>query len=123
MREFRIDIPQAVAQLWDLADYWRTGFSWRAQEAALNRYSQFVTSLDGQDVHFLHVRSPHPDAVPLLLTHGWPNSFVEFARLIDPLTDSFHVVIPSVPGFGFSAPPGDTGFTPARVARLWVALM
>jgi pimeloyl-ACP methyl ester carboxylesterase len=131
----------------DLTEYWRTGYDWRVPEATLNGYPQFITEIDGQDVHFLHVRSPEPDAIPLLLTHGWPNSFVEFANLIGPLTDprahgagsagsagagsarsahgvpAFDVVIPSPPGFGFSEPPHGTGWTVARVARLWTALM
>lgn len=116
-----------------LADHWRTGYDWRAHEAELNGFPQFTTEIDGQDVHFLHVRSPEPDALPLILTHGWPNSFVEFVRLIGPLTDprahgrgpgqAFHVVVPSVPGFGFSAPPRETGWNPPRVARVWVELM
>ncbi|UNO41380.1 epoxide hydrolase [Streptomyces sp. MST-110588] len=161
IRPFRIDIPQAdvddlrdrlartrwtpqlpgdgwqrgvpVDHLKDLARYWRDDFDWRAQEARLNGFPQFMTELDGQDVHFLHVRSPEPDARPLLLNHGWPNSFLEFAELTGPLTDprahggdpsrAFHVVIPSVPGFGFSQAPRGTGWDAARVARLWVELM
>ncbi|WP_329250357.1 epoxide hydrolase [Actinoallomurus sp. NBC_01490] len=115
----------------ELADHWRTRYDWRRHEAELNRFPQYITEIDGQDIHFLHVRSPEPDALPLLLTHGWPNSIVEFARLIGPLTDprahgrdqAFHVVVPSVPGFGFSAPPRETGWDPSRVARTWVELM
>lgn len=122
-----------VDHLKDLAEYWRTGYDWRRHEANLNEFPQFMTEIDGQDIHFLHVRSPEPDAVPLILTHGWPNSIVEFTRLIGPLTDprahggdpaqAFHVVVPSVPGFGFSAPPRETGWTGARVARIWAELM
>jgi pimeloyl-ACP methyl ester carboxylesterase len=147
MRPFRIDIaeqdlddlrdrlartrwtrqlPAGVREtfdLHDLAEYWRTGFDWRAQEARLNAFPQFIEEIDGQDVHFLHVRSSRPDALPLILTHGWPNSFAEFARLIEPLSRDFHVVVPSVPGFGFSAPPRETGWTARRVAGLWVELM
>jgi pimeloyl-ACP methyl ester carboxylesterase len=114
-------------------EYWRTGYDWRAQEARLNEFPQFMTEIDGQDIHFLHARSPEPDAIPLILTHGWPNSFVEFSRLIGPLTDprahggdpgrAFHVVVPSLPGFGFSTAPRETGWTAARVAGLWAALM
>ncbi|MDJ1132233.1 epoxide hydrolase family protein [Streptomyces iconiensis] len=116
-----------------LAARWRDGFDWREREAELNRFPQFMTGIDGQDVHFLHVRSPEPDALPLVLTHGWPNSFVEFARLIGPLTDprahggdpaqAFHVVVPSLPGFGFSAPPAEEGWSARRVAELWARLM
>lgn len=161
IRPFRIDIPQAdiddlrdrltrarwAAQLpgqdWDrgvptdylreLARYWADDFDWRAQEAALNAFPQFRTEIDGLDVHFVHLRSPEPSAVPLLLTHGWPNSFVEFTRTIGPLTDprthgldpalAFDVVIPSVPGFAFSQAPRETGMTTARVARMWASLM
>ncbi|MFB9835301.1 epoxide hydrolase family protein [Actinoallomurus acaciae] len=117
----------------ELADHWRTKYDWRGHEAELNEFPQYTTEIDGQDVHFLQVRSPEPDALPLILTHGWPNSIVEFIRLIGPLTDprahgrdpgrAFHVVAPSVPGFGFSAPPRETGWTPSRVARTWVELM
>ncbi|MFQ6391968.1 epoxide hydrolase family protein [Nocardia sp. KC 131] len=161
IRPFHIDIPQAdiddlidrlartrwspqlpgagrdrgipVDYLKDLADYWRTGFDWRAQEAELNKFPQFVTEIDGLDVHFLHVRSPELDALPLILTHGWPNSFVEFVKTIGLLTDprahdldpaqAFHVVIPSVPGFAFSEAPRETGMTVRRVAEMWVTLM
>jgi pimeloyl-ACP methyl ester carboxylesterase len=152
MTPFRIDIPQAdlddlrdrltnarwprqlpgdgwsrgvpVDYLRDLAEHWATTYDWRAQEARLNEFPQFVTEIDGLDVHFLHVRSPAPDALPLLLTHGWPNSFVEFTKLIGPLTDqSFHVVVPSVPGFGFSQAPPETGFGVERLARMWAELM
>jgi epoxide hydrolase len=117
-----------VSALRELADYWRTGYDWRRQEARLNEFPQFTTEIDGQDIHFLHVRAPEsesePDAIPLLLNHGWPNSFVEFTDLIAPLTArGFHVVAPSIPGFGFSAPPHGTGWDIARVARLWAELM
>jgi pimeloyl-ACP methyl ester carboxylesterase len=118
-----------VPYLRNLAEHWRAGYDWRAQEARLNAFPQFVTELDGTDVHFLHVRSSDPDALPLILTHGWPSSIVEFVRLIGPLTDprgagpAFHVVAPSVPGFGFSARPRAAGWDTARVARMWAALM
>ncbi|MFC3995688.1 epoxide hydrolase family protein [Nocardiopsis sediminis] len=122
-----------VAYLKDLAAYWRSGYDWRRHEKRLNTFPQFRTEIDGQDIHFLHVRSAEPGALPLLLTHGWPNSFVEFADVIGPLTDpaahggdpsqAFHVVVPSVPGFGFSAPPLATGWDAARVARVWAELM
>ncbi|MGY0023898.1 epoxide hydrolase family protein [Streptomyces sp. YJ-C3] len=120
-----LPVPGGVplAELRELAAYWRTGYDWRRHEARLNRFPQFRTDIDGQEVHFLHVRSADPDALPLLLTHGWPNSFVEFAELIDRLTGRFHVVVPSLPGFGYSAAPRTGGWTAARVARLWAELM
>jgi hypothetical protein len=117
----------------DWAEHWRTGYDWRVHEAELNSFPQFITEIDGHDVHFLHVRSPEPDALPLIFTHGWPASVVEFTKIIGPLTDpsahggdprqAFHVVIPSVPGFGFSEAPRDTGWSVRRVARMWVELM
>ena len=117
----------------DLAAYWAGGFDWRAQEAALNAYPQFITTIDGADVHFLHVRSAEPDATPLLLLHGWPGSVVEFLDLIGPLTDparhggaaadAFHLVIPSLPGYGFSGPLAETGWTDGRTAAALTGLM
>jgi epoxide hydrolase len=122
-----------VAYLKGLAEYWRTSFDWRAQEARLNGYSQFTTSIDGQNVHFLHVRSPEVGALPLVLTHGWPGSVAEFLRVIEPLrdprahagdaADAFHLVIPSLPGFGFSGPTHEKGWNAGRVAAAWAALM
>jgi pimeloyl-ACP methyl ester carboxylesterase len=118
-----------VDELTELAEYWRTGFDWRAAEARLNRFPQFTTQIDGQRVHFLHVRSSRPDAKPLVLTHGFPSSVAEFLRLIEPLTEpddgrqAFHVVVPSLPGYGFSTPLGGTGWTMARTARAWAELM
>ncbi|GLY94210.1 microsomal epoxide hydrolase [Actinoplanes sp. NBRC 103695] len=113
-----------VDDLRALAHYWRDGFDWRAQERRLNEFPQFTTEIDGQEIHFLHVRSGEPDAFPLVLTHGWPNSFVEFRDLIGPLVArGFDVVVPSVPGFGFSAPPREAGFSVERVAGLWAELM
>jgi pimeloyl-ACP methyl ester carboxylesterase len=116
-----------------LADHWRTGFDWRAQEARLNRFPQFTTTIDGQRVHFVHVRSPEPDALPLIVTHGYPSSIVEFMRTIGPLTDprahggdpadAFHVVAPSLPGFGFSTPVREPGWELTRTARAFVELM
>lgn len=117
-----------------LAGYWADGFDWRAREAQLNELPQFVTEVDGQPIHFLHVRSPEPDALPLILTHGWPSSPVEFLRVIGPLTDprahggdpadAFHVVAPSLPGYGFSTPVRDTGWGNLfRVAHAWAELM
>ncbi len=112
----------------ELADHWRTGYDWREQEARLNRYPQFVTEIDGQRIHFLHVRSDRPDATPLLITHGFPSSVAEFLQLIEPLVDpsdgpAFHVVAPSLPGYAFSTPLSATGWTMGRTARAWVELM
>jgi pimeloyl-ACP methyl ester carboxylesterase len=119
--------------LQELAEYWRTGYDWRAWEAKLNAYPQFTTTIDGQHIHFLHVRSPEPAALPLILTHGWPGSIVEFLEVIAPLTDpraagddpadAFHLVIPSLPGYGFSGPTQESGWTTARVASAWAELM
>jgi pimeloyl-ACP methyl ester carboxylesterase len=113
-----------------LADYWRTEFDWRAFEARLNAYPQFLTEIDGQDIHFLHVRSSRPDATPLIVMHGWPGSIVEFLDLIAPLTEpasadepAFHLVIPSLPGFGFGGPTHEAGWNHRRTARAFVALM
>ncbi|MGE0158997.1 MAG: epoxide hydrolase family protein [Gemmatimonadales bacterium] len=121
------------AYLEELIAYWREGFDWRAQERALNELDHFVTTIDGVDVHFVHARSENPDAMPLLLTHGWPGSFVEFVDLIGPLTDpaayggnpadAFHVVIPSLPGFGFSGKPTEPGWNPEKMADVLAALM
>jgi pimeloyl-ACP methyl ester carboxylesterase len=161
IEEFRIDIPQADLddlrdrlgrtrwpdQLpgvgWDygialddvreLAEYWRTGYDWRAWERRLNSFPQFTTEIDGQTVHFLHVRSASPGALPLIMTHGWPGSIVEFTEVIGPLThpgahggdpgDAFDLVVPSIPGFGFSGPTRDRGWNVSRVARAWDELM
>ena len=116
-----------------LARYWAGDFDWRAQEAALNQIPQFTTVIDEQRIHFFHIRSPEPGALPLILTHGWPSSPVEFTRLIGPLTnprahggdpaDAFHVVLPSLPGYGFSNPIGPAGFNLFGVARAWAELM
>ncbi|MEV6106464.1 epoxide hydrolase family protein [Streptomyces sp. NPDC051940] len=116
-----------------LADHWRTRYDWRRVEARLNRFGQFRTRIDGLGIHFLHVRSRHPGAVPLLLTHGWPGSVVEFLDVIGPLTDppayggsaadAFHVVVPSLPGFGFSDRPAATGWNVPRIAAAWGLLM
>ncbi|WP_405103743.1 epoxide hydrolase family protein [Micromonospora sp. NBC_01412] len=122
-----------LGYLKDLADYWGTEYDWRAHEARLNEFPQFTTEIDGQTVHFLHVRSPEPGAVPLILTHGWPGSVVEFMNIIGPLTDparyggdtadAFHVVAPSLPGFGFSTPLAAPGWGTSRVAQAWSELM
>jgi epoxide hydrolase len=161
IRPFRIDVPQAdiddlkdrlprtrwpdelpdegwsrgvpIGYLKDLAGYWRSTYDWRAHEAKLNEFPQFTTVIDGQRIHFLHVRSPEPNALPLVITHGYPSSIAEFVDLIGPLSDprahggdladAFHVVAPSLPGFGFSSPLGDTGWELARTAKAWVELM
>jgi pimeloyl-ACP methyl ester carboxylesterase len=161
LRPFRIDVPQAdlddlrdrltrtrwpdelpgvgwsrgvpVGYLRELADHWRTAYDWRKHEARLNQYPQFTTTVDGANLHFLHVRSPEPQATPLLLIHGWPGSIVEFLEVIGPLTDpaahagdpadAFHLVIPSLPGFGFSRPLPDTGWSYGRIAGALVELM
>jgi pimeloyl-ACP methyl ester carboxylesterase len=117
----------------EMAEHWRTSFDWRKQEAVLNEFPQFTIAIDGTTVHFLHVRSPEPNAMPLILTHGWPGSVAEFLDVIGPLTDpsshggdpadAFHLVIPSIPGYGFSGPTNDTGWDSARVARAWATLM
>ncbi|GGO06303.1 epoxide hydrolase family protein [Micromonospora parathelypteridis] len=113
-----------------LAERWREGFDWRAVEAQLNAHPQFVTEIDGEQIHFLHVRSSRPDATPLVLTHGWPGSVLEYLDLIAPLTEptdpaapAFHVVIPSLPGFGFSGPTRSAGWNRHRTARAWAELM
>src|ERR671921_1671254 len=161
IRPFRIEIPQAALgdlrerltrtrfpdeipgvswsrgvpldYLRDLAHYWADGFDWREQEAKLNELPQFTTQIDGQNIHFLHVRSPEPDALPLIITHGYPSSVVEFMDIVGPLTDpashggdatdAFHVVAPSIPGFGFSTPVGETGWEMAPTARAFAELM
>jgi pimeloyl-ACP methyl ester carboxylesterase len=114
--------------LTELADHWRTGYDWRAQEATLNRHPQFVTEIDGQRIHFLHVRSDRRDATPLLITHGFPSSVAEFLHLVEPLVDpsdgpAFHVIAPSLPGYAFSTPLSATGWTMGRTARAWIELM
>jgi epoxide hydrolase len=122
-----------LGYLKELAEYWRTSYDWRKHEAELNEFPQFTTEIDGTNIHFLHVRSPEPVALPLILTHGWPGSIVEFLDVIGPLTDprshggdpadAFHVVVPSLPGYGFSGPTTDTGWTTARTAKAWAELM
>jgi epoxide hydrolase len=161
IRPFRVEIPQAALSdlrqrlartrfpdeipgvgwsrgvpldyLRGLAQYWADGFDWREQEAKLNGLPQFTTTIDGQNIHFLHVRSPEPDALPLIISHGYPSSVVEFLDIIGPLTDpvshggnatdAFHVVAPSIPGFGFSTPVRETGWEMARTARVFAELM
>ena len=117
----------------ELVDHWRTRYDWRAHEARLNAVPQFTTEIDGQNVHFLHVRSPEPDALPLIVTHGWPSTVYDFLDVLGPLTDprayggdpadAFHVVAPSLPGFAFSGPTRQTGWGISRVTRAWAELM
>ncbi|MBO3732194.1 epoxide hydrolase family protein [Glycomyces niveus] len=151
IRPFRIDVPQAdlddlddrlsrtrwpnevadagtdygfpLARLKALAEYWRTGFSWREQEAKLNELPHFTTEIEGQNIHFVHVRSEDPDALALVLTHGWPGSFLEFLDVIEPLSRDFHLVVPSIPGYGFSGPTHERDWGVPRVARAWAELM
>jgi epoxide hydrolase len=119
--DFSRGIP--LVYLKELAEYWRHGFDWRAQEEKLNEHEQFTTVVNGQTFHVVHARSANPEATPLILNHGWPGSFVEYQRLIPLLTDEFHVVIPSLPGFGFSGPTADAGWDTDRIARAWAELM
>ncbi|WP_068276787.1 epoxide hydrolase family protein [Aldersonia kunmingensis] len=115
-------IPLAYTQ--ELADYWATTYDWRAREQALNRFDHFTTEIDGLDIHFIHQRSSRPDAFPLLITHGWPGSIVEFHKVIEPLTErGFDVVCPSLPGYGFSGKPTRTGWSVERIAAAWDTLM
>jgi len=117
----------------ELVRYWRHAYDWRAAEARLNEWPQFMTEIDGAQVHFAHIRSPEPDATPLIITHGWPGSIVEFLDVVGPLTDpaahggdpadAFHVVVPSIPGFGFSGPTRETGWEARRIADAWAELM
>lgn len=116
-----------------LVDHWRHGYDWRRCEAMLNGFGQYKTRIDGLDIHFLHIRSPNPDAMPLLLTHGWPGSVIEFHKVIGPLSDpaahggdpadAFHLIVPSLPGYGFSDKPAETGWGVERIARAWAELM
>jgi pimeloyl-ACP methyl ester carboxylesterase len=134
-RETVADESQGVqlATMQELARYWGTDYNWRKVEARLNALPQFVTEIDGLDIHFIHVRSKHKNALPLIVTHGWPGSVMEQLKIIDPLTnptahgasasDAFQLVIPSLPGYGFSARPTTTGWGPERTARAWVVLM
>jgi pimeloyl-ACP methyl ester carboxylesterase len=134
-RETVTDASQGVqlATMQKLARYWATEYDWRKVEARLNALPQFVTEIDGLDIHFIHVRSKHQDALPIVVTHGWPGSIIEQMKIIDPLTnptahggspsDAFDVVIPSLPGYGFSGKPTTTGWDPQRIARAWVVLM
>ena len=129
------DASQGVqlATMQELARYWATEYDWRKVEARLNALPQFITEIDGVDIHFIHVRSKHEDALPLIVSHGWPGSVIEQLKIIDPLTnptahggkasDAFHVVIPNMPGYGFSGKPTTTGWDAVRIARAWIVLM
>src|SRR5712672_3347195 len=124
-------VPLATIQ--ELVRYWQTEYDWRKVEARLNAVPQFITEIDGLDIHFIHVRSKRENALPLIVTHGWPGSVIEQLKIIDPLTnptahgasasDAFHLVIPSLPGYGFSGKPTAPGWDPDRIARAWVVLM
>jgi pimeloyl-ACP methyl ester carboxylesterase len=134
-RELVADRSQGVqlATLQELARYWATDYDWRACEAKLNALPQFTTEIDGVDIHFIHVKSPHADALPLIMTHGWPGSVIELLGTVGPLTDptthgggaedAFDLVLPSLPGYGFSGEPTEVGWDPGRVARAWAELM
>jgi epoxide hydrolase len=122
-------IPLAYTR--ELAAYWADDYDWRSREAALNRFDQFTTEIDGLDIHFIHQRSPHADAFPLVITHGWPGSIAEFQKVIEPLVnppsgrpeDAFHVVCPSLPGYGFSGKPSEAGWGVGKIAQAWETLM
>ena len=134
-RETVNDRSQGVqlAEFKEMVLYWGTDYDWRKAEAKLNAFPQFITTIDGVDIHFIHVRSRHPNALPIIITHGWPGSVIEQLKIIDPLTDptahggraedAFDVVIPSLPGYGFSGKPKGTGWDPDRIARAWAELM
>src|SRR5471030_1091554 len=134
-RETVTDSSQGVplAMIQKLAHHWATDYDWRKCEAKLNALPQFITEIDGLDIHFIHVRSKHDNAMPMIVTHGWPGSVIEQFKIIDPLSnptahgasasDAFHLVIPSLPGYGFSGKPTTTGWDPAHIARAWVVLM
>ena len=122
-----------LATLKELVRYWATDYDWRKAEAKLNAFPQFVTKIDGVDIHFIHVKSPHSNALPVIITHGWPGSVIEMLNVIDPLTnptahggsaeDAFHVVVPSLPGYGFSGEPTELGWDSGRIAQAWAKLM
>ncbi len=134
-RELVTDATQGVqlATMRQLAGYWQKDYDWRKVEARLNALPQFMTTIDGVEIHFIHVRSKHPNALPIIITHGWPGSIIEELKIIDPLTnptahggsalDAFDVVIPSMPGYGFSGTPTTLGWDPVRIARAWTVLM
>jgi pimeloyl-ACP methyl ester carboxylesterase len=129
--DFSQGVPLATVRA--LTDYWANSYDWRKVEAKINSYPQFITTIDGLDIHFIHVRSKHENALPIIATHGWPGSIIEQLKIIDPLVnptahggtpeDAFDVVIPSIPGYGFSGKPATTGWGPDRIASAWVTLM
>ena len=122
-----------LAAVQALANYWAKEYNWRKVEQRLNSYPNFITNIDGLDIHFIHVKSKHKNALPIIITHGWPGSIIEQLKIIDPLVDptahggkpedAFDVVVPSIPGYGFSGRPATTGWNPPRIARAWVTLM
>ena len=134
-KELVADRSQGVqlATVQELARYWTADYDWRTCEGRLNALPQFTTEIDGEDIHFIHIRSPHADALPLIITHGWPGSVIELLEVVGPLTDptahggrtgdAFDLVLPSLPGYGFSAGPVETGWDPGRIARAWAELM
>src|SRR5512146_25496 len=134
-RELVSDASQGVqlATIQKLAEYWANQHDWRKIESRIFSYPNFITNIDGLDIHFIHAKSRHPNAAPVIITHGWPGSIIEQLKIIDPLTDptsyggnthdAFDVVIPSLPGFGFSGKPTDLGWNPRRIARAWITLM
>src|SRR5262249_53960574 len=134
-RETVMDDTQGVqlATIQKLARYWATEYDWRKVEAKLKAYDHFITEIDGLDIHFMHIRSRHENALPLIVTHGWPGSVIEQLKIIEPLTDptahggsaadAFHLVIPSMPGYGFSGKPAKAGWGPEQIARAWATLM
>jgi hypothetical protein len=134
-RELVTDRSQGVqlATMQELARYWTTDYDWRRCEARLNALPQFMTEIDGVDIHFIHVRSPHAGAMPLIMTHGWPGSVIELLETVSPLTDptthggsaedAFHLVLPTLPGYGLSAEPAELGWDADRIARAWAELM
>jgi hypothetical protein len=134
-RETVDDDTQGVqlATMQKLASYWATDYDWRKVEARLNSFPNFITKIDGLDIHFIHARSMHENSLPIIITHGWPGSVIEQLKIIEPLTDptahggkaedAFHVVIPSIPGYGFSGKPTAAGWNPPRIAQAWVTLM
>src|ERR1700758_3708735 len=134
-RELVADRSQGVqlATIQELARYWAADYDWRRSEAKLNALPQFTTRIDGVDIHFIHVRSPHADALPLIITHGWPGSVIELLEVVSPLTDptahggsaedAFDLVLPSLPGYGCSGDPVEDGWDPGRIARAWAELM
>ena len=131
VNDFSQGVPLATVQ--KLAYYWATEYDWRKVEGRLNAVPNFITAIDGLDIHFIHVRSKHPNALPLIVTHGWPGSIVEQLKIIDPLTnptahgksasDAFDIVIPSMPGYGFSGKPTATGWDAQHIARAWIVLI